>query len=104
MKVSDQKKEVLKESVDKTFLGLSGGVWCVLAGLCYGTQNVFAKLAFKRGLSVTRFTMIRHLMLTIGSVICGKIRGVNLDPRRYAPFLVAVLLVRAVLGMLSKLF
>lgn len=62
----------MADKVNNTFMGLSGPVWCLIAGLGYGCNNVLFKLAFKRGAIVSRAILIRHLVLAIGSYIVGK--------------------------------
>jgi drug/metabolite transporter (DMT)-like permease len=73
----------MNKNVGKTFFGLSGVVWCLVAGLMYGTQNVFAKLAYERGLQVPTFILMRHLVLLIGAFFFGKLRGISFDLRIY---------------------
>ena len=63
----------MEETAFKKSMGLSGPVWCALAGLGYGTSNVFLKLAFRRGATISRAVLIRHLFLTLGGYSIGKI-------------------------------
>ena len=102
MDLSKKRKSNINENVGKTFLGLSGVVWCLIAGLGYGTQNVFAKLAYERGLTITTFILMRHLVLLIGSYTFGKIRGINFDMRAYSPKTRSLLLKRCVMSAISK--
>lgn len=63
---------------------------------------MFAKLAYKRGLSVSKFIFIRHLVLTMGSFTFGKIRGYNLNIFSYDPEIVMLVFLRAGFGLISK--
>ena len=60
------------EKVNNKFMGLSGPVWCLFAGLGYGCNNVLFKLAYERGAIVSRAILTRHLVLAIGSYVFGK--------------------------------
>ena len=100
-KLSDT--ESMHEKVNKTFLGLTGTIWCLIAGLCYGIQNVFAKLAYERGLLISRFIIIRHAMLVIGSYIFGKlVRGIDFDLRKQDWSVMKIVVFRSVLNLISK--
>lgn len=101
--IKDQEKKELKAKVNDKFMGLSGFVWCVFAGFCYGTMNVFAKLAYKKGLLVTRFTLIRFFTLFLMSYIFGKaVRGMNFDLRKYDKKILLVVFGRSCLSLASK--
>ena len=102
MNLSKDRKDEMNKNVGKTFLGLSGIVWCLIAGLGYGTQNVFAKLAYERGLQVSTFILIRHLVLLSGAYTFGKLRKINFDLRVYPRESVKLVFKRAFLGMISK--
>jgi hypothetical protein len=95
-------KHALTDTVNDTFLGLSGTVWCLLAGVCYGIQNIFAKLAYDRGLLVTRFIYIRFLVMFVGSYTFGKLKGINFDLRQYDRKVIAVIFFRSTLSLVSK--
>ena len=72
--------ENLKKKTNETYLGLSGFIWCVLAGLLYGTMNVFAKIAYTKGLLVSRFVLMRFSTMAFFSYIFGKyVRKINFD-------------------------
>ena len=92
----------MNNNVGKTFLGLSGVVWCLIAGLFYGTQNVFAKLAYERGLQVPTFILMRHLVLLVGAYCFGKLRGISFDLRIYPRESIKLVFKRAFLNMISK--
>jgi drug/metabolite transporter (DMT)-like permease len=71
MKAQEQKE--LSSTINDTFMGLSGVVWCVMAGLCYGTMNVLAKLAYADGMILSRLILMRFSLLGILSYSFGKI-------------------------------
>ena len=102
MKLTQNNKQNINENVGKTFLGLSGVIWCLLAGLGYGTQNVFAKLAYERHLKITTFILMRHLVLLTGAYIFGKLRGINFDYRAYPRKTINLVLKRCILSAISK--
>jgi drug/metabolite transporter (DMT)-like permease len=84
-------------------MGLTGFVWCVLAGLCYGTMNVFAKLAYNNGMIVSRFILTRFIILFVMSYIFGKfVRGTNFDLRKYDKKVLMIVFGRSCLSLLSK--
>ena len=56
----DRAKDIRDKAKD-TYLGLSGTMWCLLAGLCYGTLNLTAKMSFESGMTVTKFILWRHV-------------------------------------------
>jgi hypothetical protein len=62
----------MKESVDTKVFGLSGIVWCAFAGLLFGCNNIFFKLAFQKGALVTRSIIARHLVMAICSFFTAK--------------------------------
>ena len=96
-------EEDLKDLVNHTYLGLSGVIWCVLAGLCYGTMNVFAKLAYSRGMLVSRFVMMRFAVLAIASYIFGKlVRKTDFNLTIYEPRVIGIVFLRSALSLLSK--
>lgn len=101
--IKDKEKKELKAKVNDKFMGLPGFVWCVFAGLCYGTMNVFAKMAYQKGLLVTRFTLIRFLTLFVMSYIFGKlVRGTNFDLRKYNKKILLIVFGRSCLSLVSK--
>ena len=84
-------------------MGLSGPVWCLIAGLGYGTLNVFAKLAYNKGLMVSRFVIIRNLVLFTCSYLNGKfVRKLDFDLRQYDSKVIKVLVSRSCLALISK--
>jgi drug/metabolite transporter (DMT)-like permease len=93
----------LIDEIDNTYLGLSGTIWCLIAGLGYGFMNVFAKLAFEKGLEVSRFVLIRHLVLLVCSYTFGKLkRGLDFDLRKYEVAAIKLVFFRSALGCVSK--
>lgn len=100
--VSLDRKSQMSENVGRTFLGLTGVVWCIIAGLGYGTQNVFAKLGYEQGLAVPTFILIRHMVLFIGSYTFGKLRGINFDVRAYPRDAMSLVFQRCIIGSVSK--
>lgn len=96
-------EEDLKDLVHDTYLGLSGVIWCVIAGLCYGTMNVFAKLAYSKGMLVSRFVMLRFAVLAFASYIFGKlVRKTDFNLTVYDPRIIGVVFLRSALSLLSK--
>lgn len=86
-----------------TFLGMPGAVWCIVAGLCFGGQNVFAKLAFDRGLPVTRFILMRSLVLWMASFLFGKIfRKTSFNLKKYRKKMIGVIFFRSLMSLVSK--
>jgi len=72
----------LKDTVHDRYLGLTGSMWCIIAGLCYGTMNVFAKMAYAKGMLVSRFVLMRFMVLFLASYTFGKIvRKTSFDLR-----------------------
>ena len=67
-----EKYKNMKDRVDNKVFGLSGLVWCALAGLLFGFNNIFFKLAFLKGALVTRSVIARHLVMAIGSFFTAK--------------------------------
>lgn len=101
--IKDKEKKELKSKVNDKFMGLSGFVWCVIAGLCYGTMNVFAKLAYNKGLLVSRFVLARFLVLFIMSYLFGKfVRKTDFDLRKYDKKVICVVFGRSCLSLTSK--
>jgi hypothetical protein len=75
----------------------------MIAGLCYGTMNVFAKLAYNKGLIVTRFILIRFVVLLVMSYSFGRMfRGTNFDLRNYDKKILAAVFGRSCLSLVSK--
>lgn len=96
-------KKLLAKTNDK-YLGLSGPIWCLLAGVCYGLLNLFAKLAFDEGFSVAHFMLLRHVSQIFYSFGFGKyVRGCNFNPSAYGMEVYLVLLLRSALNFASKL-
>ena len=84
-------------------MGLSGVMWCIIAGLCYGTMNVFAKLAYERGMIISRFVMMRFVVLLLASYTFGKlVRKTNFDLRKYNKKSILVVFFRSCLSLFSK--
>jgi len=80
MKKEEQKH--LLEQTNDTYMGLSGVMWCIFAGLCYGTMNVLAKLAYEDGMILSRLVLMRFFLLGLLSYSFGKIvRKDNFDFR-----------------------
>mmetsp|Transcript_11329 Transcript_11329/g.19084 ORF Transcript_11329/g.19084 Transcript_11329/m.19084 type:complete len:112 (-) Transcript_11329:869-1204(-) len=93
----------MTQNLSKSVLGMSGAQWCLLAGLLYGLQSVFTKEAYENGMKVTRFILIRHLVLMIASYVFGKlVRGVNFDLRAYDLSSIKSLLIMSTLKLVSK--
>ena len=93
----------LKDKVNDNYLGISGAIWCVLAGLCYGTMNVFAKMAYNKGLLVSRFVIMRFLMLGLCSYAYGRLfRNVDFNLTKYPVKLILMVFFRSTMSMLSK--
>jgi uncharacterized membrane protein len=68
----EEKYKIMKDKVNTKVFGLSGIVWCALAGLLFGCNNIFFKLAFQKNALVTRSIIARHLVMTIGSFFTAK--------------------------------
>ena len=101
--MNEKDKKELREDVNKTFLGLSGTIWCLIAGLCYGSMNVFSKLSYEKGMIVSRVTFMRFFVLFVSSYTFGKLkRGVNFDLRKYDRKVILVIVFRSFLSMCSK--
>jgi drug/metabolite transporter (DMT)-like permease len=77
-------------------------VWCLFAGTCYGIQNIFAKLAYEKGLAVNRFIFIRFAVMFICSFTFGKLRGISFDLRQYDRKIIGVIFFRSSLSLISK--
>lgn len=67
-----EKYKSMKDKVDTKVFGLSGIVWCALAGLLFGCNNIFFKLAFQKNCFVSRSIIARHLVMAIGSFFTAK--------------------------------
>ena len=75
----------------------------MIAGLCYGTMNVFAKMAYAKGMIVSRFVMMRFATLFFLSYVFGKVvRKTNFDLRKYNKKVVFVVVLRSALSLFSK--
>lgn len=99
----DKDSQELKARVNDTYLGLTGTIWCVIAGLCYGTMNVFAKLAYERGLPISRFMLSRFAVLFSASYAYGKlVRKTDFDLRKYDKGIIGVIFFRSCLSLISK--
>ena len=93
----------MKDKVNDNYLGISGAVWCIFAGLCYGTMNIFAKMAYNKGLIVSRFVIMRSGVLGVCSYVYGRIfRNVNFDLSIYEFKLILMVFGRSTLSMISK--
>jgi drug/metabolite transporter (DMT)-like permease len=91
-----------KRVTDKT-LNITGFVWCVMAGLSFGAMNLFAKLAYNDGLTVSRFIVMRFAVLAIGSYLFGRFsRGVNFDIRLYDKKQIKLIVIRALITIVAK--
>ena len=74
----------MKESVNKTFMGLPGAIWCLMEGLTNGVLSVLLKLAYQYGIIVSICNLIRHITMLVGSYLFGKCcYQVNYDYRQY---------------------
>lgn len=86
-----------------TYLGMPGPVWCMIAGLCYGCLNIFAKLGFEHGLVVSRLLLMRHGITLIGSFTWGTlVRGVDFNLTKYPRKAMSIVFFRSFLAMISK--
>jgi drug/metabolite transporter (DMT)-like permease len=84
-------------------MGISGVIWCVFAGLCYGSMNVFAKLAYSNGMLVTRFIMMRFFLLAALSYIVGKsCRKQDFDIRKLSKNTIGYVILASSIGLVSK--
>jgi len=84
-------------------MGLSGVVWCIFAGLGYGSMNVFAKLAYGEGMLVSRFIILRFAVMAIASYLFGKfVRKTDFDLREYPRSSLGWVFFRSVLVLGSK--
>ena len=101
--INKKEADELKNTVNDKYLGLPGALWCVFAGLCYGTMNVFAKLAYERGMIISRFVMMRFFVLLIASYTFGKIvRKTDFDLRKYNRKSICIVFFRSTLSLFSK--
>ena len=102
-KVVDSRAAEIKQQVDTTYLGLTGPVWCLLAGLCYGLLNLFAKLSFEAGMSVPHFILWRHVYQALFSSSFGTlVRGVDFNLFNYPREVNSVLIGRSLVNLVSK--
>lgn len=93
----------MEQRATMTYLGLTGPMWCILAGFCYGSLNIFAKLGFENGLVVSRFLIMRHGVTMIGSYVWGKlVRKIDFNLGKYERKQVMLLFLRTFLAMISK--
>lgn len=84
-------------------MGLSGVIWCVFAGLCYGTMNVFAKLAYQNGMLVSRFIMMRFFLLAFLSYTFSKLcRKQDFDIRKLSKETIGYVILASSIGLVSK--
>jgi len=92
------------DKVNNTFMGLSGPVWCLIAGLGYGFNNVLFKLAYERGAIVSRAILTRHLILTIGSYVVGKcvLKADFRVWKAYPIHILKLIIFRSILNTISK--
>ena len=66
-------------------------------------MNVFAKLAYERGMIISRFVMMRFGVLLIASYLFGKIvRKTNFDLRKYDRKSICFVFSRSCLSLVSK--
>lgn len=99
----DFESEEIRRKTNTTYLGLSGGIWCLLAGICYGALNVSAKLAFESGVSIAHFFLFRGLSQTVFSYLLGKhYRGTNFSFNEINNEARFVLLTRSSVNAISK--
>lgn len=93
----------MKEAANDTYMGLSGVVWCIFAGIGYGSMNVFAKLAYGEGMIVSRFIIMRFAVMAIASFVFGKfVRKTDFDIRQYPAKSIGMVFFRSVLVLCSK--
>ena len=84
-------------------MGLSGVIWCVFAGLCYGTMNVLAKLAYNDGMILSRLVLMRYVVLVALSYSFGKlVRKTDFDIRKYDFGAIMLVFFRSALNLFSK--
>ena len=84
-------------------MGLSGVIWCVFAGLGYGTMNVFAKMAYANGFIISRFVMMRFFVLGSASYVFGKlVRKTDFNFLKYDPKVILFVFFRSALSLFSK--
>ena len=93
----------LKEQTSDRYLGFTGSIWCLIAGLCYGVMNVFAKLAYDKGMTVNRFVFIRFFTLMIFSYLFGRFaRKTSFNLCKYNKKVILLIFMRAALSLFSK--
>lgn len=101
--IDKEEQNKLKETVHDTHSGLTGFVWCIMAGCCYGILNCFAKLAYNRGLPVSRLILMRFMMLGIGSYVYGRfVRKTSFDLKQYDKKQIRLVFFRAFISLTSK--
>ena len=101
--MEQKEQDSLKKKTSETYMGLSGVIWCVFAGLCYGTMNVFAKLAYQKGMLVTRFIIMRFFILASFSYTFGKLcRKQDFDLRKLSKNTIGYVLFACTIGLVSK--
>jgi len=87
-----------------TFMGMTGTIWCLLAAICYGMLNIFAKLGFERGLLVSRLVVYRHGLTMVMAYLFGKlVRDIDFDLRKHDRKAIGATFLRSSLVMISKL-
>lgn len=93
----------MKDATNDTYMGLSGVVWCIFAGIGYGSMNVFVKLACGEGIIVSRFIIMMFAVKALASFIFGKfIRKTDFDIRKYPGKSIGMVFIRSVLVLCSK--
>lgn len=84
-------------------MGLTGPIWCLLAGVCYGLLNLFAKLSFEAGMKVPHFILWRHVYQALFSSSFGMaVRGVSFNLFNYSSEVNKVLIGRSLINTISK--
>ena len=64
---------------------------------------MFAKLSFERGLPITRFILMRSLVLWLASYVFGKVfRKTSFNLKKYRKKMIGVIFFRAVMSLISK--
>ena len=66
-------------------------------------MNVFAKIAYSKGMLVSRFVMLRFAVLALASYIFGKLfRKTDFNLTVYEPRIIGVVFLRSALSLFSK--
>ena len=66
-------------------------------------MNVLAKTGYENGLQISRYFLIRHIVLVVCSYTFGKFqRGTNFDLRNYDFSVIKLIAFRCVLSTISK--